>query len=64
MAEPKGPLPPVWHPLPSASRGSGPGGGSGDGGWQPPRPGRGVTTALAAMAIGGAMLVLAAWRLP
>ncbi|WQO78374.1 hypothetical protein U8C44_00595 (plasmid) [Sinorhizobium meliloti] len=42
----------------------GPHGASSDGGWQPPRPGRGVTTALAAMAIGGALLVLAAWRLP
>jgi hypothetical protein len=32
-------------------------------GSSPPRPGRGVTAALAAMAIGGALLVLAAWRL-
>lgn len=39
-------------------------GASSDGGWQPPRPGRGVTAALAAMAIGGALLVPAAWRLP
>ncbi|MBY5827752.1 hypothetical protein HFN54_35790 [Rhizobium leguminosarum] len=39
-------------------------GASSDGGWQPPRRGRGVTAALAAIAIGGALLVLAAWRLP